>query len=120
MRNAYGSTEYPTHGPRLLESNIMESPPPIVSLKFDRPISYDQSEISGFYYCCLDYEECDKDAGAWFDFMKGDVEQVDPKVINIKTGNLIGWCEMEVPHEAYLWQQTPIKGYLNAPIYSTD
>ena len=118
MRMAYRNEEYPTGGPRVIDRSVTDDKT-MLTVTYSQPITYDQSEISGFYYCCIEYQQCDNDAGNWFEFMKGDVTH-NGNEIHIKLGNFIGWCEMKVPHVAYLWRQTPIKGYLAAPIYGND
>merc|ERR1712020_814586 len=118
MNVAYGDSTFPSNGPEVLEASVIEGP--ILSLKYNEPITYDNTEISGFYYCCIDYERCDSNAGNWPEIGKDSVELDDTDVtapkINIKLGDLVA-CEMEVPHVAYLWRETPIRGYLAAPIY---
>ena len=33
----------------------------LVTITYDQMISYDDSEISGFYYCCTAFDSCDDD-----------------------------------------------------------
>jgi hypothetical protein len=119
MNVVYKHSDFPTNGPIVEWSDILEGP--ILSLKYDQEIVYNNEELSGFYYCCkLDYYDCDREKNRnWIELDKQLVEFVGSDVIHIKIGELVV-CEMEVPHIAYLWRQTPIENYLGAPIYSKD
>jgi len=94
-------------------------------LVYDQEISYDNEEKSGFYYCCwLDFNECNRgNNGHWVELdkklVKYDNSNGMSNTINILVGEIIV-CEIEIPHIAYLWRQTPIKKYLGAPIYAKD
>lgn len=123
MHVAYEDKSYPANGPRVASSVVLEGP--IVSLTYDQTITYNNDEISGFYYCCMiDFNDCDRGNNKnWLKLEKELVEFDDSKgmsnTINIKVGELIV-CDMEVPHLAYLWRQSPIKKYIGAPIYAKD
>merc|ERR1719323_2979336 len=93
---------------------------PVLSLTYDQEITYNNNEISGFYYCCTEYDECDQGNKNWLEVGKELVEfddSGDEHIINIKVGELIA-CDLEVPHIAYLWRQAPFKEYIGAPIYA--
>merc|ERR1712224_1082197 len=95
---------------------------PILSLTYDQKITYINEEISGFYYCCVDYDDCDRDTNQyWFEIGKELVEfdETNESTISIKVGELIA-CEIEIPHLAYFWRQTPVANYLGAPIYAKE
>lgn len=119
MHVVYEDESYPACGPRVKSSELLEGP--ILSLEYTQDIIYNNDEISGFYYCCMeDYYECDRGNNKnWMELEKELVEKRNHKTMDIKVGELIV-CDMEVPHLAYLWRQTPIKNYLGAPIYAND
>ena len=89
-------------------------------IEYDQGFSYRQSEnISGFYYCCLHFDSCDSD------FIWGEIEPeyVQQDQLSNTISNDLQFaeqCKIGVPHLAYLWRQTPIKGYLAAPMYGND
>ena len=58
---AYGRREYPTNGPFVQSINLtpLMQNDGLVTITYNQPIMYDNSEISGFYYCCTKYELCD-------------------------------------------------------------
>jgi len=123
MNVVYGDESFPTTGPMVESSEVLEGP--ILSLTYDQEITYNNDEISGFYYCCMsDYNECDRgNSKNWMELEKELVEFDDSDgksdTIRIKVGELIV-CDIEIPHLAYLWRQSPIKNYLGAPIYAKD
>jgi sialate O-acetylesterase len=130
MNVAYGNSSFPANGPHPKELNVIGGP--TVSLKYNQKITYNQTEISGFYYCCLDeFEHCDMLAKNWVEVKKESVKinstALDIDVMNIYVGELKECYRnfssenfYRVPHIAYLWRETPIKGYLAAPIYGKD
>lgn len=86
---------------------------------FEFHITYDQTEISGLYYCCKDMEECDKNSNNWPEISKDRVYLLLGFILKVNTTNLDGCTGLNPLQIAYLWRQTPIKGYLAAPVYST-
>merc|ERR1719167_1887189 len=60
---AYGMKTYPTNGPYIQSINLSSSVhnDGLVFITYDRNITYNDSELSGFYYCCSDFEMCDDD-----------------------------------------------------------
>ena len=123
MNVVYCDKNYPTNGPMVTKADLIEGP--ILSLVYDQEISYNNEEKSGFYYCCwLDFNECNRGSnGHWVEIDKKLVKYNDSNgmssTIDILIGEIIV-CEIEIPHIAYLWRQTPIKKYLGAPIYAKD
>ena len=123
MNVVYNDKSFPTNGPMVEKSEVLEGP--ILSLVYDQEITYNNEEISGFYYCCmLDYNDCDRGSNKnWLELEKGLVEFDDSNgmsnTVNIKVGELVV-CEIEIPHLAYLWRQSPVKNYIGAPIYAKD
>ena len=126
MNVAYGNLSFPTNGPHPIDLNV--GPGPSISLQYDQKIKYNQTEISGFYFCCLDnYNRCDHLEQNWMEVKKEYVKLNDTNddfdVIYIYAGEIPA-CQRpdyyRMPHLAYLWRETPIKGYLAAPIYSRD
>jgi len=119
MNVVYNDKSYPANGPLVAQMEVTSGP--VLQLKYDQDISYTNEEISGFFYCCtFDFEECDSGSNRnWKELSQELVEFDGFNVITIKIGELVV-CEMEVPHIAYLWRQTPVVNYLGAPIYSKD
>merc|ERR1712226_313277 len=120
MNMVYGDNSFPLNGPMVDTIEMLSGP--ILSLKYDQEITYNNEEISGFYYCCTEYEECDRGSNKnWLEVGKELVEfdETNGMTVNIKVGELIA-CEIEVPHIAYLWRQTPVRNYLGAPIYAKN
>ena len=56
MNVAYGDANYPSNGPLVKSLSLDDAG---LHLEYDREISYDQAETSGFYYCCLPFDQCD-------------------------------------------------------------
>jgi len=126
MNMVYGKDEFPTNGPMVNNIELLEGP--ILSLTYDQQVSYNNEEISGFYYCCTDYDRCDEQEEGkhpkanWLELDKQLVTfktTKDSSSIDINIGELIV-CEIEVPHIAYLWRETPVEKYIGAPIYATN
>ena len=126
MNVAYGNSSFPTNGPH--PADLYVGPGPSILLEYDQKIKYNQSEISGFYFCCLDnFDRCDHFSRNWVEVEKKNVQSnetnKDFDMINIYVGEIPA-CQRpdyyRVPHLAYLWRETPIKGCLAAPIYGRD
>jgi len=118
MNIVYGDQSFPVNGPMISGTDVLSGP--VLSLTYDQEITYNNNEISGFYYCCTEYDECDQGNKNWLEVGKELVEfddSADEHIINIKVGELIA-CDLEVPHIAYLWRQAPFKEYIGAPIYA--
>ena len=121
MNVAYGNATFRTNGPFVTSLDLISGT--TVSLTYNQQITYDQAEISGFYYCCKDdFDYCDIVPRNWVEIGKERVilnsTKMDVDVIEIDVANL-PVCH-RIPHIAYLWRETPIKGYLAAPIYGSD
>ena len=57
---------------------------PRLELIYDQDLTYDDSEITGFYYCCLkNFEECDFHQNHFQEFSKDWVLQIDSNVMAI-------------------------------------
>merc|ERR1712179_500327 len=102
MNVVYNDKLYPANGPLISGVEVLSGP--VLSLTYDQDISYNNEEISGFFYCCtFDFDECDRGSNRnWKELNQQLVEFESPNIINIKIGELVV-CEMEVPHIAYLW-----------------
>ena len=87
-------------------------------LEYDQDITYDSSELSGFFYCCI--ADCVNalHLSDWPPVDPSKVRMTDSRRLAIeKTG--AGDCRGG--SLAYLWRQTPIqKPIWGAPIYSDD
>ena len=61
MNIAYGRREYPTNGPYIQSINLtpLMNNEGLVTITYDQSITYDDSEITGFYYCCSVFDSCD-------------------------------------------------------------
>merc|ERR1711970_58348 len=112
---AYGINSFPYKGPiSLVVVEVDES----YILSYDQEITFDSSELSGFFYCCASDCATTADSNSWPPVESGFVSLMDGKNIVIAkegTGN----CAK--PSLAYLWRQTPIKTPIwGAPIYSDN
>ena len=60
---AYGKDEFPTNGPFIksvsLKAELQNEG--LVTITYDQDITYDDTEISGFYYCCTEYDLCENE-----------------------------------------------------------
>ena len=114
---AYGLTENPTNGPFPTFGTIGS----ILSLTYPAVpgITYDNTEISGFYVCCEEYSTCDYANGRWTKISK---EYVTADTVSgIVTVDFSAECPSTSPTGiAYMWEDTPVQGMLAAPIYSDD
>ena len=87
-------------------------------LTYNQDITFDSSELSGFFFCCDPSCATTNDINKWPAVEPEYVKQVDSKVITIKKE---GTGECDTPYLAYLWRETPIEtGVWGAPIYSND
>jgi len=112
---AYGMNNFPVNGP--MSSELAEDDTSYV-LTYDQDITFDSSELSGFFFCCDASCATTNDINKWPAVEPGYVKQVDSKVITIKKE---GTGECDTPSLAYLWRQTPIQTPIwGAPIYSND
>jgi len=119
MNMIYRNKTFPVEGPKPLTPILLNQE--TIVIEYDKSFSYIISEdITGFYYCCLHFDNCDTFSENWKeikeDFIHWD-NFANTISIYIKS---FEHCELQVPHFAYLWKQTPIEGYLSAPIYGKD
>ena len=114
---AYGLTENPQNGP----FPAMTINPGLLILDYPAGpgITYDNTEISGFYVCCVEYDTCDNDYARWA-LIPDEKVVVDISQSRI-TIDHSAECESGPGSGiAYLWDDAPVKGMLAAPIYSND
>ena len=92
----------------------------LLIVSFDSPISYNNAELSGFYTCCGDDQEC-MDAKIGSDWPAIDPMMVEHATATDLTIQMTGLVcqDGSYPSLAYLWRQTPIQTPTwGAPIYS--
>ena len=124
LRVAYGREELPANGPFPTGFTVNpgeEDGLQVVVVEYDTELTYDNTEISGFYYCCEeDVEACGFVANNFVEMEKRLVSQLDGRHIRLELERTM--CPMGATPTglAYLWRQTPVKGYLAAPIYAAD
>ena len=88
-----------------------------VVVEYDQGFTYDNSEISGFYVCCVTYRECDSQE-AWQVLEISRAEKYSTTVIKI---DLDAVCELSEPTGlAYIWEDTPTERMIGLPIYAND
>ena len=86
-------------------------------LAYDQDITFDSSELSGFFYCCAKDCATTNDINNWPPVDPGLVKMTGSRNLTIAKGE--AGCPK--PTLAYLWRQTPIqKPIWGAPIYSDD
>jgi len=118
---AYGLST-PTNGPFPVTVTVVNN---IADITYDQEFTYNNNEISGFYICCLEFDECTAGGGANWEllpkesvsgFMPG---QATTKLkVNLALATQCGFDEIQ--NLAYLWEDNPIKEYLGAPIVAND
>jgi len=112
---AYGLNEFPINGPISLE--VTEDDTSYL-LTYDQDITYDSSELSGFFSCCGGDCASTPNSDKWPPVEQQFVELREGRVISI---NKEGTEDCDNPALAYLWRQTPIQTPVwGAPIYSDD
>ena len=87
-------------------------------------ISYDNSETSGFYSCCVPFEICDANISrnsSW-NLMDKNTIAAYPESgdFYVDYSNECGGNPFAVTGIAYLWEDIPTRRSLGAPIYSDD
>ena len=87
-------------------------------LEYDQDITFDSSELSGFFYCCAEDCATTNDVTRWPPVDPAYVQMTDSRHLAIaKEG--AGSCPGG--SLSYLWRQTPIQTPIwGAPIYSDD
>jgi len=120
MNVAYGDESFPSQGPiGQLGANF---PNGDYSLTYDQPFTYDDSELSGFFFCCGQPGFCRNSLqiADWPAIEKESVK-VDMASMNIRIGARTCANEGESVSLAYLWRETPIQTPVwGAPIYGDD
>merc|ERR1712123_177173 len=88
-------------------------------ITYDVPITYTNTEISGFYACMNTAEECDAGSSieTWIEIEKENVSVVDDQTLSI---SLVSYQAEPVLSLAYIWRETPVKEYLGLPIYGGE
>ena len=115
---AYGLTQNPMNGPfPSMNFNISG----ILTLDYPTGagITYDNSEISGFYACCVNYDDCDIVAGNWNKIVNENVS-VDTTHCRIVVDYSTACPGTTASGIAYLWEDIAVEGMLAAPIYSNN
>jgi len=111
---AYGNKDFPSKGP--IAPVITEDDTSYI-LDYDQDITFDSSELSGFFYCCAEDCTTTNDINNWPLVDPGLVKMTGSRNLTIAKGE--AGCTK--PTLAYLWRQTPIqKPIWGAPIYSDD
>ena len=89
----------------------------VIKVTYGDDIVYDNTEISGFYYCQDDPESCDSTdtLERWVEIASDAVTMVDSKTLSINA---------QFPSDhfsfAYAWRETPVKRYLGLPVYGDE
>ena len=118
---AYGLTELPTNGPFPLSVTVVND---VADITYDQEFTYNNNEISGFYICCLEFDECTAAANNWELMPKEAVTGVIPGqasttiIIDLQLATKCAYNEIR--NLAYLWEDKPVLEYLGAPIYAND
>ena len=87
-------------------------------MSFDSPITYNNAELSGFYTCCGDDQECtdSMNGSDWFAVDPILVEHATATDLTIQMTGLV--CQ-DGSYPSLAWRQTPIQTPTwGAPIYS--
>ena len=88
-----------------------------ILVEYNQGFSYDNSEISGFYVCCINYSECDT-RDAWQRMERSRAKRNSATFIEL---NLKEICGYDKPTGlAYLWEDIPTKRFMGLPIYGND
>ena len=115
---AYGLSELPTNGPFPETITVVND---VADITYDQEFTYNDNEISGFYICCLEFDECTKAAGNWELMPKESVTGSESgKTIIIDLALATKCAYNEIRNLAYLWEDKPVLEYLGAPIYAND
>ena len=119
---AYGLLENPLNGPFPHTINVKASQKELNIYYPKIPgITYKAlGDFSGFYSCCVSYDSCQKHAKEWTKIMKSAVVTVSANMIKLDMSLSCGGKHSDLSGLAYLWEDTPIRSYLAAPIYSKD
>ena len=114
---AYGLTDNPSNGPFPNKLYYVSSTNVTVEYKSGQEFTYDNSEISGFSVCCVQFKLCDS-REAWTVLDRASTMKATRYTIQV---NVQGICDQGNPTGlAYLWEDTPTKRMIGLPIYSND
>ena len=89
-------------------------------LSYDEDILYNNSELSGFYFCCQESEyDCyDSHTYKWPPVAADHTRQIAGNMLEIDLAGMECQDDM-APSLAYLWRETPIETPIwGAPVYS--
>merc|ERR1711953_521229 len=115
---AYGMQEEPyrPYGP-LPVSVDLDRVNMLIRVTYEDDIVFDNTEISGFYFCEDSPLNCDNtnSVARWTEIGKGAVMQFDSKTLSIS----IAFTTEEFSL-AYAWRETPVKRYLGLPVYGDE
>lgn len=112
------STPYAPFGPipftTEFEREVME-----MVITYDEPITYTNTEISGFYACKSTAEDCDagNSVATWIEIEKKSVKVMDDQTLSINLESFLGETVLSL---AYIWRETPVQEYLGLPIYGGE
>jgi len=115
---AYGMQEEPyrPYGPLPISVDL-DRVNMLIKVTYEDDIVYDNTEISGFYFCEDSPLNCDdtNSVARWTEIGKGAVMQFDSKTLSIS----IAFTTEEFSL-AYAWRETPVKRYLGLPVYGDE
>merc|ERR1711899_245251 len=115
---AYGMQEEPyrPYGP-LPVSVDLDRVNMLIRVSYEDDIVYDNTEISGFYFCEDSPLNCDdtNSVSRWTEIGKGAVMQFDSKTLSISIAFTTDEFSL-----AYAWRETPVKRYLGLPVYGDE
>ena len=135
MAVAYENAEYESGGPWPVQLVLEDGS---VRITYDTPITYNNQEISGFYVCEDNPDNCDalsvlyswEEIGELTDTHnhminssffatseKDNVVLVDDLTVMINLSNYMTAPTLSL---AYIWRETPVLEYLGLPIYAAQ
>jgi sialate O-acetylesterase len=120
LRNAYGLTLYPEHGPRVIFAAATAD---ALLLTYSQAVILNNDKLSGFYYCCAEDTACYEapNASSWPEVAKEGVALRDNTTVSFAWSSLLLCPDSRLPSLAYLWRETPIEQPVwGAPIYAAD
>ena len=113
-RVVFTKQSYPDSGPKVAR---IERQNETILITLNRPVQYNSSaEFNGFYFCLQrHFSTCDVAPNSWQRLDSSNVAQK-----NRETMQLVIPASLHPSGLAYMWEDSPIKEYLKAPIYSLD
>jgi len=120
MNVAYGMEGFPSQGPVGSSGEILANGD--FKLTYDQAFTYDNSELSGFFFCCGGPGFCRNSLrNADWPAVETESVEADPSSMSIRVGARACENEGEVVSLAYLWRETPIQAPVwGAPIYGDN